>query len=1265
MTELLHATGVRLGLVTNGEHWMLVDAPKGETTGYASWYASLWLEEKITLRAFRSLLSQTRFFGVADDQTIEALLAESASNQQEVTDRLGLQVRRAVEVLIHSLDKADQDFDRALLADVPESVLYESALTVMMRLVFLFCAEERELIPSKPFPVYERNYSVSAIINQLEDLAQQHGEELLERRNDAWSRLLTAFRVVYGGLQHEDVYIPAYGGKLFDPDRFPFLEGRKSGTTWREHEAKPLPVNNRTVLHLLKSLQYLEMRASNSGGAIERRRLSFRALDIEQIGHVYEGLLDHTAKRATEPILGLVGAKNKEPEISLAELQKKCDHETHEIHEKKAFVEYLKDRTGKSESALKKALQIELDDQQTSRFRTACQTDELWEQVNPFAGLIRNDTFGYPVVILTGSAYVTSGTDRRSSGTHYTPKSLTEPIVQDTLEPLVYVGPAEGKPKNEWQLKSAAELLQLKICDMACGSGAFLVQACRYMAARVLEAWEMETTKHTNDTKEIPDKPIVIDPKTGQLVFPDSAADPLSCVSSISWSILPSEASERLTFAMRIIAQRCLYGVDINPLAAEMAKLSLWLLTLAKDKPFEFLDHTIRCGDSLVGISSLEQLQTFSLDPAGPQSVRYRGIIKVEVEEAVQERLRIGEMLVHSIDDVRKQEELLRQSEARLQPLRDATDLLVSASFWQTTVREREEWTRHFSVVANELMDKKDFSALRAMAVKERRGKRMFHWPLEFPEVCVQRGGFDAFVGNPPFMGGTVAKNVFGETYKKFISNVLGQCHGNADIAAWFFRNAGLKLRDAGVFGLLGSDSVGEGDTRDSGLSVLISGGFTIHFARSSFDWPGVAAVKASITVARRGPYFGARILDEQQVDYISSRLDNLSVEHPPPVLIRRGPDFIIGTKVYGEGFVLSDAEFSSLRNDDPNSTKLVQPYQTGSDLNSTPDQSATRWVINFGDMPLAEASRFRLAFARVETLVKPEREASTTGKARSEWWKYERPRSELYSRIGQKKRVLAKAKTSSTFAFAWVDSSRVFADTMFVSPDATHADFAVVSSSIYEQWAMLFCSTLKGDMRFASSDMYDNFPFPNAYSGLGCIGEKYDRSRARLMKASKKGITSTYKHFHTPDDSSADIEKLRDLHVEMDRAVSAAYGWTDFSLDHGFHETKQGIRYTISEPARREVLQRLLKLNHERYAGEVKQGLHGKKGGAGRVVGGGKAKAAAGDSESVVPAAKHRASKKPAKSKSSDAQAVAEERTLFNMDDKGDHEIHETHEKL
>ncbi len=293
-------------------------------------------------------------------------------------------------MLIYSLDRADQDFGRELLADVMPEQLYESALTVMMRLVFLFCAEERELIPSKPFPVYEQNYSVSTISKQLRELADQHGEELLERRYDAWPRLLAAFRAVYGGLKHDDVHIPAYGGSLFNPDRFPFLEGRKRGTTWKDSEAIPLPVNNRTVLHLLEALQLLQIKVPG-GGPAEARRLSFRALDIEQIGHVYEGLLDHTAKRATEPYLGLAGgSRDKEPELPLAKLEELLAKGESDL------VKFLKVQTGKSDSALKKALKIELDKQDAARFRTACQSDDaLWKRVEPLAGLVRNDSFGY------------------------------------------------------------------------------------------------------------------------------------------------------------------------------------------------------------------------------------------------------------------------------------------------------------------------------------------------------------------------------------------------------------------------------------------------------------------------------------------------------------------------------------------------------------------------------------------------------------------------------------------------------------------------------------------------------------------------------------------------------------------------------------------------------------------------------------------------------------------------------------------------------
>src|SRR5207237_9342806 len=124
--------------------------------------------------------------------------------------------------------RADQDHGGALLAKVSPERLYEAALTVMMRLVFLFSAEERELLRLGD-ELYDQNYAVSTLRTQLREAADQHGEEVLERRLDAWSRLLSTFRAVFGGIDHERLTLPAYGERLFDTDRFPCLSGRAQG----------------------------------------------------------------------------------------------------------------------------------------------------------------------------------------------------------------------------------------------------------------------------------------------------------------------------------------------------------------------------------------------------------------------------------------------------------------------------------------------------------------------------------------------------------------------------------------------------------------------------------------------------------------------------------------------------------------------------------------------------------------------------------------------------------------------------------------------------------------------------------------------------------------------------------------------------------------------------------------------------------------------------------------------------------------------------
>ena len=167
-----------------------------------------------------------------------------------------------------------------------------------MRIIFLLAAEARGLFPDDG--PWAESYAITPLRAQLEELADRGTLEALDRRYDAWPRLLATFRAVHDGVEHSRVRMPGYGGGLFDPGRYPFLEG--ADTT--------IPrVSNRAVLHILDALQTLEV---DVPGGRERRPLSFRALGVEQIGHVYEGLLDHTAIRADAPALGLSGTAKKD-----------------------------------------------------------------------------------------------------------------------------------------------------------------------------------------------------------------------------------------------------------------------------------------------------------------------------------------------------------------------------------------------------------------------------------------------------------------------------------------------------------------------------------------------------------------------------------------------------------------------------------------------------------------------------------------------------------------------------------------------------------------------------------------------------------------------------------------------------------------------------------------------------------------------------------------------------------------------------------------
>jgi hypothetical protein len=786
---------------------------------------------------------------------------------------------------VKSIDALDRKNRRALLKDVPENVLYDAALTIMMRLVFLFAAEERGLLHLGK-PLYDENYAVSTLQEQLQEVADQHGEEVLERRFDAWTRLLATFRAVHGGIQHQDLLMPAYGGSLFDPDRYPFLEGRVPQSSWKISAAEPLAVNNRVVLHLLNSLQRLRIRVPG-GGPAESRRISFRALGVEQIGHVYEGLLDRTAMRASEPILGVKGAGHKEKEIPLATIESLA------AQGRDKLVEFLKDETDRSLSALRHALdEINLLDEH--KLLIACGHDKaLLKRIRPYVDLIREDSFGRPLVTLTDGIYVTTATIRRSTGTHYTPPSLSEPIVQYTLEPLAYEGPIEGLPREQWKLKSAQAILGLEVCDMAMGSGAFLVQACRYMAERLVEAWENLEKLHSGEV----------------LITPEGAFS----TGSPSERLVPADTNERIAIARRVVADRCLYGVDINPMAVEMAKLSLWLITLQRDRPFSFLDHALKCGDSLLGVSSIKQIDNFSLRSGERQITFASANLSRYVQEASAKRRTLEELPSNDHTQIETKNRLHGEAEAATAKVKALADCLIALELRGLDGNAYEEQRTVAAEHADRAM-RIPLPEFKNYTHAQLGGRRPFHWAVEFPEVF-QQGGFDAIVGNPPYLGAPKLTGTFGNDYREYlITNLAHGIKGLADWCAYFLLRTETLIPASAFSGLVVTSAIAEGDTRTVGLQQLTDYGWEIIRATSRAPWPGTASVTYSSIWLSPKKWRGEFFLNNERVPGITPMLTvKQSVSGLPHRLMANLEKSFNGVKVYGDGFVISAVEAHAL----------------------------------------------------------------------------------------------------------------------------------------------------------------------------------------------------------------------------------------------------------------------------------------------------------------------------------------------------------------
>ena len=1192
MVTLSRRTECPIGIVTNGERWMLVHAPSGSVAGYTSWYARLWGQERETLRAFVSLLGIRRLTG-PEEETLPGLFERSLAHQGDVTDALGGQVAQAIEVLMRALDRADQDRNRELLKGIPPETIYEAGLTLMMRLVFVLSAEERGLLLLGD-PTYDAHYAISSLRAQL----AEEDAKVLEHRMSAWSRLLATFRAVYAGIGHPDLHMPAMGGSLFDPDRFEFLEGRKRGTTWRTESADPLPIDDRTVLLLLEAIQ-----------TFKGRTLSYRALDVEQIGHVYEGLLERTVDHVHGVTLQLKASTNVGTCLAtLRELEQARESG------QGALIKLLQDKTERSPSAIGADLSENADLSDISGLLSSCRGDaKLRDRILPFVRLLKTDPWGFPLVHHEGAIVVVHGSDRRETGTHYTPKSLTEKIVEETLDPVVYRGPAEGVPRTEWQLKAPAEILDLKICDPAMGSGAFLVQVCRWLAERLLESWAGEEDKGWH-----------IDVEGHVLEHADDISEPL-----------PRDPEERAILARRMVAEKCIYGVDMNPLAVELAKLSLWLTTLAKDRPFGFLDHNLKNGDSLLGISNLEQLIELDINPKQRGQLRLFGrSIRKSVEEATELRVRLRDIPVRDITDVDAMAQLDSQSRRILDLPKLVGDAFIGGIMANKKAADRNARIDTIAALSDDAAaENGDASvSLERMASEDLavdapngRPRRPFHWPLEFPEVFGrENGGFDAIVGNPPFVGGQRITGAMGTAYRDWLVAVVAEGRkGSADLVAYFFLRAACMLRDGGDLGLLATNTIAEGDTRQVGLEALLREELTIYSAYPDEVWPGAAAVTTSRVHIFNGKWKGQLSLSGESVGFISAYLSDQNEWSPHELDANKGLSFI-ATYILGLGFTLTQDDAQRMIESDPRNKDVLFPYLNGKDLNSDPEQKPSRWVINFWDWSEERAKTHSEPWAWVEERVKPERQRKKKDGSfqlrkplPQRWWQYAEKGPALYHSIGRGNlfeshpegwdknceamdRVIGITRVSKFLNAALLQNDQIFTLDVIIFALEGYDDLCILQSNIHEAWTRKQASKQETRLRYTPSDCFQKMPLPSQrISELTEIGKNYHELRRAICMKLSVGFTALYNRFHDPSCLDEDIVSLRGLHRQMDEAVISSYGWNDISLGHDFREVpylpeKDCLRHTITEPARVEILERLASLNRERYQEEVEQGLHG-----------------------------------------------------------------------
>lgn len=1021
----------------------------------------------------------------ASESIMEHYHQDSLDSGARIRDGLSKAVEQAILDFANGFisNQSNSNLREAILSGrLKSDEYYRYLLQLIYRLLFLMVIEERDLIFPHNAKTENRNiYSSYYSLQRLRRLSEKR--YLLDRRkHDLWTSLCSTFRLFEAYGPGEKLGIAPLAGDLFNPDAIGML-GRCN-------------LGNDVILGCLRALSMYENPKTR-----QIIRVNYAALNVEEFGSVYEGLLEY------------------KPEFISIEGQIEF-----------SFVQ---------------------------------------------------------------------GDQRAATGSHYTPDELVQPLIKHSLDYLIAEKLKEPNPEQA--------LLSLRVADISCGSGHILLAAARRIGL------ELATVR----TKE--DQP----------------------------------SPTALRKAIRDVIRECIYGVDLNPLAVELCKVALWLEAHSPGEPLNFLDHHIKCGNAIVGFAGYDDLKNGIPDEAfiaipgdeKPVASALRKRNKAEREKHLTGMLPLPIEVKTHLDSLCS----LRKKFAAL-PEKTPHEIEIKKNNFNELNKNIDSWTLNqiaaipiaqfylhkteankAHLITDALFRKYLKGELRlqgqatAAAWAMAFHKKFFHWFLEFPEI-MEKGGFDCILGNPPYLGGQALSGKYGHEFCGYVRHAYAPT-GLSDLVVYFLRRIYSLLKPEGFTAFITTNSIKDGDVRKDGLEQVVTQGGSINFAIRGIKWPGRAKLVVSLISLYRGRWNGKFVLDGREVPIITPYLEDSEDIGSPKNLITNAHKIYQGSIFLGDGFLLTHQEANQLTQDDHSNKEVIQRIINGQELNNTPDQEPGRSIINFQDWSESKARNYTSVFSIIEAKVRPVREAQSDPGGRELWWRFLRPRMEMYSKIENLELCFVAAATTKYLNFSKAPTNFVFANTIYVLTSDRWDLFSIVQSTIHEIWARKYSGALETRLRYSPSDCFETFAFPrglwtNQSPPLWTIGEQYHSHRRNLMLSLWTGLTDIYNLFHsrevdndinklyitrskkdphghniptkyrqnvlstTPQEALAGIYKLRQLHIELDKTVLEAYGWMDLNLNHDFYEIEtlpenDRVRYTISSEARKEILKRLLIENH------------------------------------------------------------------------------------